>query len=98
MATFILLSKLTPEGRKTIKEKPNRISEVNKEVEGFGAKVKSQYAVLGPFDFVTVLEAPDARTVGRISAELSSRGTVEITSLVAIPADEFISDLGKKKK
>ena len=59
MPTYILLSTLTAEGRKTIKEKPDRIREVNKEIEAFGAKVASQYAVLGPYDFVNVVEASD---------------------------------------
>ncbi len=95
MPTYVLLSTLTPEGRKTLKERPNRISEVNKEVEGFGAKVVSQYALLGPYDFVTVLEAPDNETVARVSAELGSRGTVQIVSLPAISLERLARNLGK---
>jgi len=90
---YILLSVLTDEGRKTVKERPERIKEVNKEVEGFGAKVLAQYAVLGPYDFVNIVEAPDNETIARISVELGSRGTVQIMSLPAIPVDEFISAL-----
>ena len=93
MPTYVLLSTLTPEGRKTLKERPNRIGEVNKEVEGFGAKIVSQYALLGPYDFVTVLEAPDNETVARISAELGSRGTVQIVSLPAISLDRLARNL-----
>jgi len=59
MPTYVLLSKLTPEGRKTIKDRPDRIAEVNKEIEKFGAKVTSQLAVLGVYDFVTTVEAPN---------------------------------------
>ena len=69
MATYVLLSSLTPEGRKTVKERPSRISEVN-EIERYGAKVVSQFVVLGVYDFVTILEAPDNETVARVSARL----------------------------
>lgn len=96
MPIYILLSTLTAEGRKTVKERPQRIKEVNKEIEAFGARVISQYAVLGPYDFVNVVEAPDNITVARVSAELGSRGTVEIMSLPAIPIDEFIASMKKK--
>ncbi len=90
MATYVLLSTLTPEGRKTVKQRPSRITEVNKEIEGYGAKVISQYVVLGAYDFVTILDAPDNETVARVSAELGSRGTVQITSLPAMSVDGFI--------
>jgi len=96
MHTYILLSTLTAEGRKTIKEKPSRIKEVNKEIEAFGAKVVSQYAVLGPYDFVNVVEAPDNEAITRVSVELGSRGTIQIMSLPAIPIDKFIA-MAKKK-
>ena len=93
MAKYILLSTLTAEGRKTIKDRPGRIQEVNKEIEAFGAKVLDQYAVLGPYDFVTVLEAPDNAAVARVSVEFSSRGTVQILSMPAILTDDFIAIL-----
>ena len=96
MPTYILLSTLTPEGRKTIKERPERIKEVNREIEAFGVKVLHQYAVLGPYDFVNVVEAPDNQAVVRVSVELGSRGTVKIMSMPAIPIDDFISMLKKK--
>jgi uncharacterized protein with GYD domain len=89
MATYVLLSSLTPEGRKTVKERPERISEVNKEIERFGAKVVSQYVVLGPYDFVSILEAPDNETVARVSAEFGSRGTVQIVSMPAMSVEKF---------
>lgn len=78
-----------------MKERPYRVGEVNKEVEGFGAKVVSQYALLGQYDFVTVLDAPDNETVARISAELGSRGTVQIVSLPAISLDRLSRSLEK---
>lgn len=85
MPTYILLSTLTDE----------RILEVNREIEALGAKVLAQYAVLGPYDFVNVLEAPDNETVARVSLELGSRGTVQIMSLAAIPIVDFIAGLKK---
>ncbi len=94
MPTYILLSSLTDEGAKTIKHKPERIKEVNKELEEhFGVQVKAQYAVLGPYDFVNIVEAPDNETIARVSAELASRGTIKILTLAAIPVDDFIARL-----
>ena len=91
MPMYILLSTLTPEGRKTIKKKAERIREVNKEIEAFGAKVVAQYVVLGPYDFVNIVEAPDNKAITRVSLELGSRGTIEIMSLPAMPVNKFIS-------
>ncbi|MDG7001547.1 MAG: GYD domain-containing protein [Nitrososphaerota archaeon] len=90
MPTYVLLSTLTPQGRKTVKERPSRIAEVNKEIERYGAKVVSQFVVLGQYDFVSILEAPDNETVARVSAELGSRGTVQIMSMPAISVDGFV--------
>ena len=96
MPTFILLSTLTAKGRMTVKERPERILEVNKEIEALGVKVLHQYAVLGPYDFVNVVEAPDNETVARVSVELGCRGTVQIMSMAAIPIEEFIATIKKK--
>jgi uncharacterized protein with GYD domain len=93
VATYILLSTLTDEGRKTLKGKPSRIQEVNKEIESMGVKVVGQWAVLGPYDFVNVVEAPNNETVARVSVELGARGTVQIMTLPAIPIEEFQSRL-----
>lgn len=79
-----------------MKERPERIKAVNREIEALGAKVMSQYAVLGPYDFVNIEEAPDNKTISRIPLDLGSRGTVQITSLAAIPIDEFIESMKKK--
>ena len=96
MPTYILLSTLTDDGWKTVKEKPERIKEVNKELESFGARVISQFAALGPYDFVNLVEAPDNETIARISIELGSRGTVKILSMAAIPIDQFINSVKKR--
>lgn len=95
MPIYVLLSTLTDEGRKTVKERPKRIKEVNKEIEALGAKVLSQYAVLGPYDFVNIVEAPDNKAISRVSLELGSRGTVQIMTLAAIPIDDFIESMKK---
>jgi len=91
MPLYILLTTLTDEGMETIADYPERIKEVNQEVERMGARVLHQWAVLGPYDFVNVVEAPDNTTVARISVALGSRGTIRIMSLPAIPIDEFIA-------
>ena len=93
MATFILLSTLTDEGAKTIKSNPERIKEVNRELEKMGVRVTNQWAVLGPYDFVNVVEAADNTTIVRVSAELASRGSVRMITLAAIPIDDFIAGL-----
>ncbi|NOZ70153.1 MAG: GYD domain-containing protein [Deferribacteres bacterium] len=93
MAVYIALSTLTDEGRKTLKKHPERINEVNREIEAMGIKVTGQYAVLGPYDFVTVLEAPNNEAVLKMSVELGSRGTVQLITLPAITVEEFINTL-----
>jgi uncharacterized protein with GYD domain len=85
-----MLSTLTPEGVQTVKNNPQRITEVNKEVEQLGATVKAQWATLGRFDFINVIEAPDEQTIARVSLELGSRGTGKYETLIAIPIDDFI--------
>ena len=93
MPTYIMLTTLTPEGVQTVKNNPQRIREVNKEIEQLGATVKSQWSTLGRFDFVNVIEAPDEKTIARVSLELGSRGTAKFQTLPAIPVDEFIASL-----
>lgn len=93
MGTYILLSTLTDEGAETIKKNPRRIKEVNAELEALGVKVVAQYAVLGPYDFVNIVEGPDSETMARVSVELASRGSVRIMTMTAIPIDDFIARL-----
>jgi uncharacterized protein with GYD domain len=93
MAYYVILSTLTDDGRKTIKEHPERILEVNKELEKMGIKVREQYAVLGPYDFVNIVEAPDNEAVMKMSVELGSRGSVHLLTLAAIPIKEMIKKL-----
>lgn len=94
MPTYVILSTLTDEGRRTIKEKPKRITEVNKELDRMGVKVKAQYAVLGPYDFVNIVEAKDNETVMNMSLELGARGSVQLMTMPALPVHELL----KKRK
>ena len=93
MPTYIMLSTLTPEGVQTVKNNPQRILEVNKEVEQLGATVKAQWATLGHVDFISIIEAPDEGTMARVSLELGSRGTGRYETLSAIPIADFIASL-----
>lgn len=93
MPTYILLSTLTDEGAETLKYKPDRLKQVNEELRSLGAEVKAQYATLGPYDFINIVDAPDNATIARVSIELSSRGSVRILTMPAVPIDEFIESL-----
>jgi len=93
MPIYIMISTLTDEGRKTIKKHPERIEEVNREIENMGAKVLAQYAIHGQYDFITILDAPNNEAIAKISIEMGSRGTVQIVTLPAIPVDEFIEKM-----
>jgi len=93
MAKYILLSTLTDSGRKTLKKNPERIKEVNEELQEFGVELLKQYAVLGPYDFVNIVEAPDNEAIFKLSVDLGSRGTIEITTMPAITIDELIETL-----
>jgi uncharacterized protein with GYD domain len=94
MATYVLLTNLTDEGRKTIRSRPERIREVNKEIDGMGGKLIAQYAVLGPYDFVNIVEAPNNEAIARIAVELGARGTLQLMTLPAIAVEDFISRIG----
>jgi len=89
MGYYVMLTKLTDEGRKTIKSNPKRIQEVNKEVEAMGVKILCQYFLLGPYDFVNILESPDNKTMSKVALELGARGTVETMTMAAMPVDEI---------
>jgi len=93
MPTYVMLTNLTAEGVRTLKNNPNRVTEVNKEVEAIGVKVLAQYATLGPYDFVTIVEAPDDKTMAKVSVELGSRGTMKSQTLAAMPVEELAASL-----
>ncbi|NNN21600.1 MAG: GYD domain-containing protein [Acidimicrobiales bacterium] len=93
MATFLMLSTLGPDGAARLRDHPERLLEVNSEVESMGVKVVAQWALLGAYDFATVLEAPDERVMARVAVTLGSRGTLKTLTLSAIPVEEFINNL-----
>jgi uncharacterized protein with GYD domain len=93
MPRYILLSTLTPEGRKTLHQHPQRVAEVNDEITAFGCRVADQYALLGPYDFITVVEAADNETVAHLSVDLGSRGSVTMLTLPAIAMSDFVAKL-----
>ena len=95
MPYYIMLTNLTDEGAKTLKKNPERVKQVDAEVEAMGVKIIAQYAVMGPYDFVNILEAPDNDTMTKVSVELSSRGSMKIMTLSALPIDDFIKLLKK---
>ncbi len=93
MKQYMVLSTLTPEGSRTVKDNPDRIKQVNKTVEAFGTKIVAQYALLGPYDFLTILEAEDNIDVFQAAIEVGSRGTLKTLTIPAIPINEFIETI-----
>ncbi len=96
--TYVLLSRLTPEGRQTLHKNPDRLEQVNKEIADFGCKVIAQYAVLGSYDFVSIVDAPDNETVAHLSVDLGSRGGVNIMTLPAIAPSDLRSKIKGRKQ
>jgi len=96
MGVYVILSKLTDEGAKTLKNRPERVQEVNQELEKMGVKVVQQYVVFGEYDFVNIVEAEDNLSVMKAMVELASRGTIRTTTLPAVTVDEFLSSLKKQ--
>jgi uncharacterized protein with GYD domain len=95
MALYVMMTNLTDEGRKTVKTNPQRIKEVNKEVEAMGVKILAQYVVLGQYDFINILEATSNEVVAKVATELGSRGTLQTNTLAAMTLDDFINSLKK---
>jgi uncharacterized protein with GYD domain len=97
MPYYVMLTKLTDAGRKTIMKNPGRIWEVNKEIEGMGAKVLQQYSMLGEYDFVNILEAPNNTVIARVSASLGSRGTLIPLTVSAITIEDLVKEIQMAK-
>ncbi len=93
MPTYVMLTNLTPEGVQTLKNNPTRVQEVNQEVEQLGVTVKEQWATLGQYDFITIIEAPDDRTMAKVSVELGSRGTMTSQTMAAMPSEDLAKAL-----
>ena len=97
MPYFVMLTNLTDEGRKTVTKNPGRIWEVNREVEEMGAKIMHQWALLGPYDFINIVEAPSNQVIARVAAELGARGTLQPVTMAAISIEDFIKEMGMAK-
>ena len=93
MPLYLMLTSLTEKGVQTLNSNPARLREVNRDVEELGAKVLHQWASLGEYDFVNIVEAPDDLTLARVSVRLAARGSVKIESLPLIPVDELLASL-----
>ncbi|MFH0768560.1 MAG: GYD domain-containing protein [Chloroflexota bacterium] len=98
MPLYVMLTTLTGRGRETIKSNPERIKEVNDEVRAMGVEILSQYALLGPYDFISILRAPDQWNVARVAIELGSRGTMVPVTMSAMEVDDLIGYLEMLKK
>jgi uncharacterized protein with GYD domain len=94
MATFIMLSTLGPDGAATLRDNPERIRAVTAEVEAMGVRVVAQYALLGDYDFLNVIEAPDHESMVRVAIALGARGTLKTRTMPALPLDQFIAAIG----
>ena len=95
MPKFVMLSTLGPDGHARLRENPERLREVNADVEAMGVKVLEQFALLGPYDFLNILEAPDELTMAKVATTLSARGTLRTLTLTAIDVEDFIALMGK---
>ena len=96
MPYYVMLTKLTADGRKTMMENPRRLLEVNKEVEAMGAKIIAQYSLLGEYDFINVMEAPSNEAVAKLAIRMSARGTTQTLTMAAITLDNLIAALKEK--
>jgi len=97
MAVYLMLTNLTDAGRKAMQEDPETLREVNKEVEHMGVKILDQYALLGQYDFVNILEAPSNEAIAKLAIRMSAKGTTQTMTLAAITLDDLIAALKKKE-
>jgi uncharacterized protein with GYD domain len=93
MAFYVMLTRLTAEGRRTLMKNPGRIWEVNREVEAMGAKIIAQYATLGPYDYVNIIQAPNNNVIARVASELAARGTLEPMTMAATTIEDMVKEL-----
>ncbi len=93
MPKFVMLSTLGPDGSARLRDNPERLREVNADVEAMGVKVLQQFALLGNWDFLNILEAPDEVTMAKVATTLAARGTLKTMTLPAVDIEEFIAAL-----
>ena len=95
MPTYLMLSRLTAKGVQTLNANPERLKEVNKDVEELGVKVLHQWFVLGPHDFVNIVEAPDASAIAKVSVALGARGSVHTESYEMLEVEDLLKLLAE---
>ena len=93
MPIYAMLSTLGPDGWETLRQTPDRIQQVRSEVEALGLKVHAQYALMGQYDFLNIIESPDDETMAKAAIMLAARGTMRTTTLPAIPVEDLIARL-----
>jgi len=93
MPKYLMLTTLTAKGVQTFQANPDRIKEVNRDVEELGANVLHQWAMVGAYDFVNIVEAPDDMTIAKVSIALGARGSAKLESLPLIPVEDFLASL-----
>jgi uncharacterized protein with GYD domain len=98
MSVYLMLTTLTDAGRKALQDNPEILKEINKEVEYMGVKILTQYALLGPYDFVNIVEAPNNETVAKLAIRLSAKGTTQTLTLAAISLDDLIATLKEREE
>jgi uncharacterized protein with GYD domain len=96
MPRYVMLSTLGPDGSATVRDHPERLREVSTEVEAMGVRVLEQYALLGPYDFLNILEAPDEVTMARVATLLAARGTLKTLTITAIPVEDYIQAMERR--
>ncbi|MFC1872426.1 GYD domain-containing protein [Chloroflexota bacterium] len=96
MSTYLMLTTLTDEGRKTIKYNPEALNEMNKEIELMGIKIVAQYALLGQYDFVNIVEATNDEDAARLAINLSAGGIMQTLTLAAMRVEDLILRLKKQ--
>jgi uncharacterized protein with GYD domain len=95
MPTYVMLSTIGPDGFHRLNTQPERLREVNDDVEAFGVKIIKQYALLGQWDFLTLIDAPDDVTMAKLATKLAARGTLKTTTLKTVDVDEYIASLAE---
>ncbi len=93
MPTYLLLTTLSPQGIQTLQVVPERLFEVNREIEALGVRVVNQWALLGPYDFLSLVEAPDVEAIARLSSDIASRGSAHVDTLTVMPVDDYLTTL-----
>lgn len=98
MSVYLMLTTLTDAGRKALQEDPEILKEFNQETEYMGVKILTQYALLGQYDFVNIVDAPNNEAVAKLAIRLSARGTTQTLTLAAISIDDLIATLKEREQ